>query len=200
MSGQTWVLAGHNPHKQAAFRALASRWGMTVLPQADFARDSVIEDGQTFVENALKKARLASEVSGLPALADDTGLVVPALQGAPGLYTARFAECFNGQESNDENNRQALLSQMSGLPFGQRDAYLTTTLVWIASPSDPEPKVVSARWQGEILMQCRTPEGVGYDPIFWLPQHLKTPSEMALTEKHRLDQRARAFEQLMTLF
>ncbi|KUJ71492.1 RdgB/HAM1 family non-canonical purine NTP pyrophosphatase [Thiomicrospira sp. WB1] len=200
MSGQPWVLAGHNPHKHAAFHALADRWGLTLLPQSQFSLQSVEEDGLTFVENALKKARLASKVSGLPALADDSGLVIPALNGAPGLFSARYASQFNGQPSDDETNRQAVLEQMAGLPFGQRDAYMTTTLVWIHSPEDSEPKVVTCRWHGEILMQTRTRDGVGYDPIFWLPQHLKTPSEMTLNEKHRLDQRAKAFEQLMSLF
>lgn len=200
MSYKSWVVAGHNPHKQAAFKDLAQRWALQLLPQSHFDNHSVEEDGLTFVENALKKARYASQISGLPALADDTGLVIESLQGAPGLYSGRYGEWAQGTASDDHTNRQLVLNQLAQRPQSDRKAYLITTLVWLASPQDPEPKIVTARWHGDILKQERTSHGVGYDPIFWLPQHLKTPSEMTLSEKHRLDQRAQAFEQLMRLF
>ncbi|BBI54946.1 dITP/XTP pyrophosphatase [Vreelandella olivaria] len=158
----TLVLASGNSGKLREFNQLLSPLGFDVRPQADFGVTEVEETGLTFVENALLKAREASRVSGLPALADDSGLEVDALNGAPGIYSARYG----GEPRSDEKNNQTLLTALSDYAEGQRSGRYWCVLVYLRHPKDPVPVIVQRSWEGEILAHPRGKEGFGYDPLF----------------------------------
>ena len=169
----TLVLASGNAGKLREFNQLLSPLGFDVRPQADFGVSEVEETGLTFVENALLKAREASRISGLPALADDSGLEVDALQGAPGIYSARYG----GEPKSDDKNNQKLLAALSDCAEGQR----------------------SGRYWCEILAHPRGQEGFGYDPLFWLPDQGMSVAELPSETKNRLSHRGRALQGLVEL-
>ncbi|MHB0775010.1 RdgB/HAM1 family non-canonical purine NTP pyrophosphatase [Halomonas sp. WWR20] len=189
----TLILASGNRGKLAEFQTLLAPLGFTVRPQADFDVDDVEETGLTFVENALLKAREASRVSGLPALADDSGLAVDALNGAPGIYSARYA----GEPKDDGANNRKLLEALKDVPEGQRTARYWCVLVYLRHAEDPVPRIVQSSWEGEILAHPRGDGGFGYDPLFWVPERGMSAGELTAEDKNRLSHRGRALEALI---
>jgi XTP/dITP diphosphohydrolase len=189
----TVVLASGNAGKLREFGQLLEPLGMDVRPQADFDVSEVEETGLTFVENALLKAREASRVSGLPAMADDSGLAVDALHGRPGIYSARFA----GEPKKDSRNNALLLESLSEVPAERRTARYWCVLVLLRHAEDPVPLIVQQSWDGEILTEPRGEGGFGYDPLFWLPGQRRTAAEFSADEKNRLSHRGRALQALV---
>ena len=187
------ILASGNAGKLREFHQLLAPLGLDVRPQADFAVPEVEETGLTFVENALLKAREASRVSGLPALADDSGLEVDALNGAPGIYSARFA----GEPKSDARNNARLLERLAEVPEGQRTGRYWCVLVYLRHAEDPVPLIVQRSWEGEILAHPRGEGGFGYDPLFWLPEQGMSVAELSPAEKNRLSHRGRALQALV---
>lgn len=191
----TLVLASGNAGKLNEFNQLLSPLGFDVRPQADFGVLDVEETGLTFVENALLKAREASLVSGFPALADDSGLEVDALHGAPSIYSARYA----GEPKSDAKNNQKLLAALSECAEGQRSGRYWCVLVYLRHPEDPVPVIVQRSWEGEILAHPRGTGGFGYDPLFWLPDQGMSVAELPSESKNRLSHRGRALQGLVEL-
>ncbi|WP_040477866.1 RdgB/HAM1 family non-canonical purine NTP pyrophosphatase [Halomonas smyrnensis] len=189
----TVVLASGNAGKLREFNQLLAPLGMDVRPQADFAVTEVEETGLTFVENALLKAREASRVSGLPAMADDSGLAVDALQGRPGIYSARFS----GEPKDDGRNNAYLLESLADVPAARRTARYWCVLVMLRHAEDPVPLIVQQSWDGEILTEARGEGGFGYDPLFWVPECGRTAAELPADEKNRLSHRGRALKALV---
>ena len=187
------ILASGNAGKLSEFHELLAPLGCDVRPQAEFAVPEVEETGLTFVENALLKAREASRVSGLPALADDSGLEVDALKGAPGIYSARFA----GEPKSDERNNALLLERLAEVPEGERSGRYWCVLVYLRHAEDPVPLIVQRSWEGEILAHPRGEGGFGYDPLFWLPDQAMSVAELPAAEKNRLSHRGRALQALV---
>nr|WP_297457698.1 RdgB/HAM1 family non-canonical purine NTP pyrophosphatase [uncultured Halomonas sp.] len=187
------VLASGNPGKLREFRELLEPLDFSVRPQSDFAVPEVEESGLTFVENALLKARAASRISGLAALADDSGLAVDALDGAPGIYSARYA----GEPKSDEANNRKLLKALDGIPEGQRTARYWCVLVLLRHAEDPVPEIVQISWEGEILAHPRGEGGFGYDPLFWIPEKGMSAAELGALEKNRVSHRGRALRALV---
>lgn len=187
------VLASGNAGKLREFNQLLSPLGLDVRPQADYSVAEVEESGLTFVENALLKAREASRVSGLPALADDSGLEVDALKGAPGIYSARYA----GEPKSDAANNRKLLESMAEVPEGERTARYWCVLVYLRHAEDPVPLIVQRHWEGEILAHPRGESGFGYDPLFWIPERGMSVAELSAEEKNRLSHRGRAMQALL---
>lgn len=187
------VLASGNAGKLREFHQLLAPLGLDVRPQADFGVGDVDETGGTFVENALLKAREASRVSGLAALADDSGLEVDALKGAPGIFSARYA----GEPKNDERNNAKLLKELTDVPEGSRTGRYWCVLVYLRHADDPVPLIVQRSWEGEILAHPRGDGGFGYDPLFWLPDQARSAAELSAQEKNRLSHRGRALRALV---
>ncbi|UDM07338.1 RdgB/HAM1 family non-canonical purine NTP pyrophosphatase [Halomonas sp. NyZ770] len=194
-TGTTLVLASGNAGKLKEFNQLLVPLGLDVRAQAEFGVQDVEETGLTFVENALLKAREASRVSGLPALADDSGLEVDALQGAPGIYSARYA----GEPKSDERNNQKLLAALADCAEGQRSGRYWCVLVYLRHAEDPVPVIVQRSWEGEILAHPRGDGGFGYDPLFWLPDQGMSVAELASESKNRLSHRGRALHDLVDI-
>ncbi|MBF8223586.1 RdgB/HAM1 family non-canonical purine NTP pyrophosphatase [Halomonas sp. 328] len=190
---QSLVLASGNAGKLREFEALLAPLGFRVRPQADFRVPEVEETGLTFVENALLKAREACRISGLPALADDSGLEVDALQGAPGIYSARYA----GEPKSDERNNRKLLEALAEVPEGQRSGRYWCVLVYLRHAEDPVPLIVQTSWEGEILAHPRGEGGFGYDPLFWPQGAGMSAAELSAQEKNRLSHRGRAMAELV---
>ena len=186
------VLASGNAGKIREFHQLLAPLGLEVLPQSEFDVPEVEETGLTFVENALLKAREASRISGLPSLADDSGLEVDALNGAPGIYSARFA----GEPKSDSRNNASLLEALAEVPEGQRTGRYWCVLVYLRHAEDPVPLIVQQSWEGEILAHPRGEGGFGYDPLFWLPEQGMSAAELSAAEKNRLSHRGRALQSL----
>lgn len=187
------ILASGNAGKLREFHQLLAPLGLDVRPQAEYDVPEVEETGLTFVENALLKAREASRVSGLPALADDSGLEVDALNGAPGIYSARFA----GEPKSDERNNARLLERLAEVPEGQRTGRYWCVLVYLRHAEDPVPLIVQRSWEGEILAHPRGEGGFGYDPLFWLPEQGMSVAELSSAEKNGLSHRGRALQALV---
>ncbi|MGE6512261.1 RdgB/HAM1 family non-canonical purine NTP pyrophosphatase [Vreelandella aquamarina] len=194
-AANTLVLASGNSGKLKEFNQLLSPLGLDVRPQAEFGVHDVEETGLTFVENALLKAREASRVSGLPALADDSGLEVDALHGAPGIYSARYA----GEPKSDERNNEKLLAALSECAEGQRTARYWCVLVYLRHAEDPVPVIVQRSWEGEVLAHPRGEGGFGYDPLFWLPDQGMSVAELPSETKNRLSHRGRALHTLVDI-
>lgn len=164
-----------------------------VVPLSQFTRAAVPETGLTFVENAIIKARQAAQLAQMPAIADDSGLEVDALQGAPGIYSARYA----GESATDEDNLRKLLAALSGRESTQRTARYCCVLVYMRWVHDPFPLISQASWQGRIGTAARGSGGFGYDPIFELPQRGTTVAELPAAEKNQLSHRGRALRGLV---
>ncbi|WP_298016219.1 RdgB/HAM1 family non-canonical purine NTP pyrophosphatase [uncultured Castellaniella sp.] len=188
------VLASNNPGKLKEFSASLAAAGIEMVPQGALGVPEAEEPFGTFVENALTKARHASRVTGLPALADDSGLCVRALGGAPGVHSARYAATADGARSDAANNAR-LVADMAGRE-DRRGCYVAV-LVYIRSADDPRPIVVEGTWDGEVLAQPRGANGFGYDPYFYLPDLGMTAAELPLEQKNQLSHRARALRQLL---
>ena len=186
------VLASGNAGKLAEFNAMLAHLPYEIVPQKTLGVEDVPETGMTFVENALIKARHASAVTGLPALADDSGLIVDALGGAPGLYSARYA----GTPTSDASNNAKLLDAMREVPDDQRRARFYAVIVLLRHPEDPQPLIAEGAWEGRIIRELRGNGGFGYNPLFLDQDHGLTAAEMDTALKNRLSHRARALAQL----
>lgn len=192
----TLVLASNNQGKLNEFQQIFASLSLPVqvLPQRHFNIPDAIEDGKSFVENAILKARHASSLSGMPALADDSGLCVDVLHGAPGIYSARYA----GEHGNDALNNQHLLDNLltyrSEYPL---TAAFVCVLALVRHADDPLPLLYQGIWQGEILPQARGKAGFGYDPLFWLPALGKSSAELDRAEKNKISHRGQAMQQFI---
>jgi XTP/dITP diphosphohydrolase len=187
------VIATGNTGKLKEIQALLAPIAVEVLSQAEFNIPEADEPYFTFVENALTKARHASLHSGLPALADDSGICVNALQGAPGIYSARFA----GEPKSDERNNQKLLEALQGVE--DRQAYYYCIMVLVRSPEDPQPLIAQGIWQGRILEAPRGNGGFGYDPLFLDDKTGKTGAELPMDIKNRISHRGHALRDMVHL-
>lgn len=190
------VLASNNPGKLAELQAMLAPLGVTLVRQAELGIPEAEEPFRTFVENALTKARHASRLSGLPALADDAGLCVDAFGGLPGVDTAFYATQF-GYEKGDDNNVRALLEQMAGLD--QRRAAMVSTLVAVRSADDPEPLIAVGRVIGEIAREPAGSNGFGIDPVMYIPAFGKTFAQLPVEVKNANSHRGMAVRQMMDL-
>ena len=193
MSSSTVVLASHNAGKLAELHSLFAAINRELIALPDRSAIAPEETASTFVENALIKARHAAQLTGLPALADDSGLCVHALAGAPGVRSARYA----GTHASDAENNAALLRAMADLT--DRRAYFFCVLVYLREPQDPEPLIAAGRWPGEILHAPRGTQGFGYDPLFFDPTQRCSSAELTRETKNKLSHRARAAAVLAAL-
>jgi len=184
------VLASDNRGKLREFAALLAPLGIEVHAQRSLGVEPAEEPHATFVENALAKARHAAAATGLPALADDSGLCCVALDGAPGVRSARFA----GESAGDADNNAALVRALA--PFADRRGHYTCVLVAVRGPADPEPLIADARWPGEVIDAPRGNHGFGYDPHFWLPGERCTAAELAPEVKNRISHRGLAMREM----
>ncbi|GIZ53964.1 RdgB/HAM1 family non-canonical purine NTP pyrophosphatase [Noviherbaspirillum aridicola] len=188
---RTLVLASNNPGKLKEFGELLGPLGFEVRPQGDFGVPEAEEPHPTFVENALAKARHAARLTGLPALADDSGVCAAALGGRPGVHSARYA----GEPRSDLRNNEKLVAELSAL--GDRSAWYYCVLVYVRSADDPQPVIADGRWDGEIIAAPRGSGGFGYDPHFLLPALGRTAAELTAEEKHRFSHRGQALRALV---
>ena len=189
------VLASSNPGKLREIRALLEPHGFEVISQREFSIADADEPHPTFLENALAKARHASRASGLPALADDSGLCVEALGGEPGVHSAYYAGRVGSREERDARNSDRLLSVLKN----DRKAYYCCILVMLRHPEDPRPLVAEGIWRGEIARAPRGANGFGYDPLFYLKDLGKTAAELAPDHKNRISHRGIALRKLLEL-
>ena len=192
---QKIVLASSNQGKLREIQQVLEHLDLQLLPQSEFNVSDADESGLSFVENALIKARHASALSGLPALADDSGLEVDALQGRPGIYSSRYA----GDMATDSDNLQKLLSDLADVPSPQRSARFQCVLVYLRHPEDPTPLIAQGSWEGFILEEARGQNGFGYDPIFYIPEHQRAAAELDTQTKNQHSHRARALQQLVSM-
>ena len=191
------VLASNNPGKLREFSALLAPLSFSLVAQGELGVPEAEEPYPTFVENALTKARHAAQLTGLPALADDSGLCVQALRGAPGVYSARYAQLAGGEKSDAANNAR-LLAELAALPASAgRRAYFYCVLAYVRSADDPQPLIAEGRWDGEILDAPRGAAGFGYDPMFYVPSLALTAAEMESRVKSEHSHRALALRQLL---
>lgn len=189
---QRVILASSNRGKLAEFNALLADSGFEVVAQSGLGVADAEETGLSFVENALLKARHAARASGLPALADDSGLCVEHLHGAPGLYSARYA----GGHGDSVANNAKLLRALNGVPAAQRGAFFICALVLLRDADDPAPLIAEGRWHGRVLDAPRGEQGFGYDPLFLPHGHALSAAELEPALKNRLSHRGQALAQL----
>lgn len=206
-SSRRWVLASGNKGKLKEFSELFAPMGIDWVAQGELGVSEAEEPFDTFIENALAKARHASRHTGLPALADDSGLCVPSLMGAPGVKSARYASLF-GREKSDANNNAVLIEQLQALEANHsiadkvhtnnlRRAYFVCAMVWVAHADDPTPTIAQKMWFGEIVDIPKGEHGFGYDPHFWVPQYQQTAAQMPRELKNQLSHRAQATHALL---
>jgi XTP/dITP diphosphohydrolase len=187
------VLASNNPGKIREFRALFAPLDFEVVPQGELGVPEAVEPHCTFVENALAKARHASRHTGLPALADDSGICVAALGGEPGVHSARFA----GDPKSDQRNNEKLVASLKDQ--SDRRAHYYCVVVLVRHADDPEPLIAEGRWHGEVIDEPRGAGGFGYDPHFLLPDLGRTAAELSPDEKHAVSHRGKALRRLIAL-
>lgn len=187
----TIVLASGNAGKLAEIARILEDLDIVVVPQSEFGVTDADETGTTFIENALIKAQHAADATGLPAIADDSGICVDALGGRPGVYSARYA----GPDANDDSNNRLLLSELDGVPDEQRGAAFHCVACFVA-PGMEEPIIAEGEWRGRILREQRGAGGFGYDPLFYLPELGKSSAELRPQEKNARSHRGRAIAEL----
>lgn len=185
------VLASGNSGKLRELREMLSPAGWEILPQSAFGVSEAPEPYSTFVENALSKARHASRQTGLPALADDSGICADSLGGAPGVLSARYA----GSHGSDRLNNLKLVEELK--PFSDKSANYYCVLVYVRHPDDPQPVIADGIWRGQIVPEPAGENGFGYDPHFWLPEWGKTAAQLSSEEKNRLSHRGKALKALL---
>jgi XTP/dITP diphosphohydrolase len=190
---QDLVLASSNPGKLKELSAILEPLGWKVLPQSNWEISEAVEDGLSFIENALIKARHASELTGLPSLGDDSGLVVDFLNGAPGIYSSRYA----GDNANDQSNIIKLLQALEGEIGAARKAHFYCAMVMVRHANDPAPLVATGKWEGLILEESVGTGGFGYDPVFWVPDQGCSSAELPAEVKNRISHRGRALSALL---
>jgi len=191
---KTIVLASGNAGKLKEFQQLLAPCNMTVAPQSQWQVNDADETGLSFVENAIIKARHAANITGLPAIADDSGLEVDALQGAPGIYSARFS----GAGATDERNNALLLERLTDVSEAERTARFQCLLVFLRHAADPTPIICQGTWEGRILLEPCGSNGFGYDPLFFIPELEKASAELTPETKNALSHRGKAMQQLLT--
>ncbi|HCR47210.1 MAG TPA: non-canonical purine NTP pyrophosphatase, RdgB/HAM1 family [Marinobacter hydrocarbonoclasticus] len=187
------VIASNNKGKVAELTDLLAPLGLVPVPQGELGVSEAEEPAVTFVENAIIKARHAAKATGLPALADDSGLAVDALDGRPGVRSARFA----GNEATDSDNVEALLAALKDTPEAERSAQFHCVLVYLRHADDPTPIICHGRWPGRILAEPRGQGGFGYDPVFLVPEHGCSAAELTREQKGRISHRGRALARLL---
>ncbi|MBI3774450.1 MAG: RdgB/HAM1 family non-canonical purine NTP pyrophosphatase [Gammaproteobacteria bacterium] len=187
------VLASNNKGKLREFSDLLGGLHLDIIPQAQLGVNDADETGLTFVENAIIKARHAARISGLPAIADDSGIEVDALKGVPGIYSARYA----GMGASDAANNAKLLQAMVDVPEAQRSARYQCLIVYMRHALDPTPVICSGSWEGRILTEPRGSGGFGYDPLFFVPTHHCSGGELDAAEKNRISHRGQALRKLL---
>ncbi|WP_201536783.1 RdgB/HAM1 family non-canonical purine NTP pyrophosphatase [Psychrobacter immobilis] len=198
-SSKQWVLASNNKGKLAEFKRLFSdaNLDVTIIPQGQLDIEDAIEDGLSFVENAIIKARHASRLSGLPAIADDSGICVPVLGNAPGIYSARYA----GEHGNDGKNNAKLIADLQPIRETQPNTPITgmfvCVLAMVRHADDPLPIIAQGLWHGEILEAPLGDGGFGYDPLFWLPDMQATAASLSAKNKNQISHRGQAIQQLL---
>ncbi|GKW39030.1 XTP/dITP diphosphatase [Pectobacterium carotovorum] len=190
---QKVVLATGNPGKVRELASLLADFGLDIVAQTELGVDSAEETGLTFIENAILKARHAAQITGLPAIADDSGLAVDALGGAPGIYSARYA----GADASDQQNLDKLLLTLKDVPDEQRRASFHCVLVYLRHAEDPTPIVCHGSWQGMLTHEAAGSGGFGYDPIFFVPELGKTAAELTREEKNAQSHRGQALRLLL---
>lgn len=190
---QKIVLASNNKGKVREFSEMLSTLDMEVLPQATFNIEDADETGLTFVENAIIKARHASAIANLPAIADDSGLEVDALNGAPGIYSARYS----GEGATDEKNLLKLLDALKDVPEEKRTARFQCVLVYMRHAEDPTPLICQGTWEGIITTKPQGENGFGYDPVFYVPTHKCSSAELGAEEKNSISHRGQALKLLL---
>ncbi|HID98706.1 MAG TPA: RdgB/HAM1 family non-canonical purine NTP pyrophosphatase [Thiotrichaceae bacterium] len=189
---KTIVLASGNPGKLREFAQILSEFHLDVVPQSQFNVPDVPETGLSFVENALIKARNAAQYTSLPAMSDDSGIEIDALNGAPGIYSARFA----GAEATDDDNNALLLEKLKGVPNEQRTARYHCVIVYMQHANDPMPLICQGTWEGRILHEPRGQNGFGYDPFFYVPTHHCAAAQLPPDVKNQLSHRGQALRAL----
>ena len=189
---QKLVISSNNPGKLREFQFLLQPLDIEVLTQAQLGIAEAEEPHVTFIENALAKARHVSRLSGLPALADDSGICVTALEGVPGVLSARYA---GDDPKSDQRNNEKLLRTMQGVT--DRRAHYYCVLVLLHHADDPQPLIAEGEWHGEIAHEERGDGGFGYDPLFWLPEFGKTSAQLERDEKHAISHRGKALKVLL---
>jgi XTP/dITP diphosphohydrolase len=189
------VLATGNQGKVKELGSMLQALNVEVLAQSEFKVGDVAETGTTFVENAIIKARHAAKQTGLSAIADDSGLAVDALGGAPGVYSARYA----GEQATDQSNIDKLLVAMQGVPQAKRTARFLCVLVYMRHADDPSPIICQGEWTGEITNQQVGTNGFGYDPVFWVPSEKCCSAELSKAQKNALSHRGQALQQLLNI-
>jgi XTP/dITP diphosphohydrolase len=187
------VLASGNRGKVREFNEILAGLHLSVVPQSDFKVPEAEETGLTFVENALIKARNAAKHTGMPAIADDSGLEVDALNGAPGIYSARYA----GKDAGDEKNLLKLLADVADLPDPERTARFQCVMVYLRHEFDPTPVICQGAWEGRLLREPRGANGFGYDPVFFVPTHNCSAAELASDIKNTLSHRGQALRAML---
>ena len=198
-SGNQWVLASNNKGKLAEFKRLFAEANLdvTIIPQGQLDIEDAIEDGLSFVENAIIKARHASRISGLPAIADDSGLCVPALGNAPGIYSARYA----GEHGNDSKNNAKLIADLQPIRTAHANepikGLFVCVLAMVRHADDPLPIIAQGLWHGEILDTLHGDGGFGYDPLFWLPDLQASAASLSAADKNSISHRGQAIQQLL---
>ncbi|WLG13517.1 RdgB/HAM1 family non-canonical purine NTP pyrophosphatase [Psychrobacter cibarius] len=195
-----WVLASNNKGKLAEFKRLFAEADLdvTIIPQGQLDIDDAIEDGLSFVENAIIKARHASRISGMPAIADDSGLCVPVLGNAPGIYSARYAS----EHGNDSKNNAKLIADLQPIRAEHANepikGLFVCVLAMVRHADDPLPIIAQGLWQGEILETAHGDGGFGYDPLFWLPELQASAASLSAADKNSISHRGQAIQQLLT--
>lgn len=190
-----WVLATGNKGKVKEMSELLNSFSIEVLPQSQFEVSIVAETGTTFVENAIIKARHAAKITGLPAIADDSGLEVDFLNGQPGIHSARFA----GENATDQENIELLLSKLEGIGTEHRRARFQCVLVYLRHELDPTPIICQGTWQGIITESLQGENGFGYDPVFWVESEQATSAQLSKQRKAELSHRGQALTKLVEL-
>jgi XTP/dITP diphosphohydrolase len=191
--GERIVLASNNAGKVREINELLAEQGITVVPQKEYDIPEADETGLTFVENAILKARNAAAHSGCPAIADDSGLEVDALRGAPGIYSARYA----GPGCSDADNNQKLLEALKDVPEAERTARFQCVMVYMRHAEDPTPIICQGSWEGRILNSPQGENGFGYDPVFLVPEEGCSSAELSPEVKNRLSHRGQALKRLV---
>ncbi len=187
------VFASNNPGKVREVAELLRPTGLEVVPQSEYLVPEVEETGLSFVENAIIKARNACRHTGRPSIADDSGLEVDALDGEPGIHSARYA----GESASDTDNNTLLLAELAGVPEADRRARFQCVMVYMRNAEDPTPLICQGTWEGRVLEAPRGERGFGYDPLFWLPETGCTAAELEPDQKNRLSHRGQALRALV---
>ena len=191
------VLASSNQGKLREFKQILSAKNFELIPQSTFNFVDADETGLSFVENAIIKARHASELTGLPSLADDSGIEVDALQGRPGIYSARYAQVQGLSVDQDKENNKKLLLELADIPEPLRTTRFQCVIVFMRHPQDPTPLICQGSWEGQILSEEAGVNGFGYDPLFFVPSHNCTSAELSKEIKNNLSHRGKALRELM---